>query len=127
MIGPSAKASELTAAHSPIARPRCSGGNASVTRVSESGSTQAAPTPITARAAITISGPLCEAAEDRAEPEGREAEEENAAAADDVAEPARRDDECGQHEQVGVRDPPELDRRRIEVSAQHRQRDVDDR
>ena len=51
--GPSATAMPLMPDHTPMARPRFSAGNVSASSVSVSGVTTAAPTPCTARAAIS--------------------------------------------------------------------------
>jgi len=51
--GPSAAARPVTLPYTPIARPRCCGGNAAFSRLSARGITTAAPTPCKARAATS--------------------------------------------------------------------------
>ena len=68
-----------------------------------------------------------EGGEERGEREPRCAEQEQAPAPDPVTQRAHRDQETGDHEAVDVRDPEELVARRLQVFAEVRHREVQNR
>ena len=84
--GPNATARPEMPPQAPSASPRCSGGTAALRIVSVSGITIAPPRPCTARAALSSSTRRRERRGDRAEREDRDADREDPAAAEAVAE-----------------------------------------
>ena len=68
-----------------------------------------------------------EAARERGEREERDADQEQPAVAEEVAEPAAEQEEAAEGEQVGVHDPRERGLGEAEVLADRRQGDVHDR
>ena len=84
--GPIASAIAETPAQIPIAIPRSRGGNVAEMIESVAGIISAAPTPWTARAAISSVAPAGEAARERREREDDEAEHEDQPPAEQVAE-----------------------------------------
>ena len=91
------------------------------------GKISAAPSPMTARAAISWPGLLPSPPATRGDSEDGQSREQHALAPDAVAEIPGREHERGEHQVVGVDDPLQLRRRGVEVAHQRRQRDVDDR
>ena len=88
--GPPTTARPVIAPKMPSAQPRRSGGNAALSSASASGMTTAAPTPWTARAAISAPTPgasahAADAAHEHAQPDG-----EQPPAAEPVAQRGRR-------------------------------------
>ena len=124
--GPSATPRPEMPDHAPIARPRRSAGNASASRVSVSGVTMAAPTPWTARAAISAPVVGARAAAGGGDREDGEADEEHAAAAEAVAERGAGEQQDRVGERVRVDRPLERLDRRAEVGADGRQGVGDD-
>ena len=112
----------------PIAFARSAGSVNSV-MISESATaeTTAPPSPCTARAPTSISCVCRQAARERGEREERDADQEQAAVAEEVAEPAAEQEEAAEREQVGVHDPRERRLGEAEVLADRRQGDVHDR
>ena len=98
-----------------------------VTIDSAAGESSAAPRPCTARAAISWPLGLREAAGQRGEREQDEAGDEQPAAAEQVGHAAAQQQEAAEGERVGVDDPREVVLGELEVAADRRQRDVDDR
>ena len=68
-----------------------------------------------------------EAAQDRGADKDRQAHQEDALAAEEVADPAREKKEAAERDQVRVDDPRQPRLRETQVSLDRRQRDVDDR
>ena len=125
--GPIASATAETPAQVPIAFPRSCAGKALVMIDSVAGNIKAAPMPWIARlptsAAVGGASPaVAEAPAKKTTPN-----EEGPAAAEDVAEPAARDQQHGEGERVGVDGPFERRQRRSEVLLNRGQRDVHDR
>ena len=69
----------------------------------------------------------CEAAAERGECEERDADEEDAPVAEEVAEPPAEQEEAAEGEQIAVHDPRERARGEAEVRADRGQRDADNR
>ena len=88
------------------------------------GMTNAAPTPMMAREAISIAGRVGEHAEQRAEPEDHEAGLQRTLAAEAVAEGGGGEQQPGEHEAVGVDDPLDVGVRRPDaaIAGRHLQR-----
>ena len=82
---------------------------------SVAGMMNAAPTPISARLAITCVALGRQPAEQRADGEHDEAADERPLAAEAVAEGAGGEQQPGEQDGVGVDDPLELRRRGVEV------------
>jgi hypothetical protein len=74
-----------------------------------------------------LPGSAAQSAGEARRSEHHQAGKEHALPAHAVAEVSRREHERREHEVVSVDDPFELDCRRVEVSHERRQRDVDDR
>ena len=83
--------------------------------------------PRAARLAMSISGVVENAASDRQRAERRRADEQQLAPADAVAERAHGHEEAGDHEPVDVDDPEQLAAARLEVLADRRDGQVQDR
>ena len=98
-----------------------------VTIESAAGERIAAPSPWTARAAISCPGAGGEPARQRGEREEDEAEEQDAPAAEQVGETAAEKEEATEGEDVGVDDPGQARLAEVERRADRRQRHVDDR
>ena len=98
-------------------------------RISDSvdGASVAPATPSSARAAISISALVENAASTEASAEGGGADQQQPAAADPVAERAHRDQQPGDQEAVDVDDPQQLRAARLEVRAQRGHREVQHR
>src|SRR3954453_5100593 len=137
-IGPAGSDSPATAAQTPIARARSAPpGNVCVMIASVPGSSSAAPTPCTPRAPTStpVDGAAPAAAargRPRAGRERRHAEqpqpaEHDAPVAVQVADRAAGEHEAGERDRVAVDDPLQPRRRRLQLLADARQRDVDDR
>ena len=124
--GPIASARAETPAQVPIAFPRSAGGNALVMIESVPGIISAAPTPCTAREATSQPSVGARPIVAEASGEDDDAEQEDPAAAEDVAEPAAGDEQDGEGERVRVDGPLERGQRRVEVRLDRRQRDVHD-
>ena len=124
--GPSATAIPLIPDQIPIATPRRSCGNASASRVSVSGVAIAAPTPCSARAAISRSTEPASAAPADDSGEQRDPEREHPPAAESVAERGAGQQQHGVGEDVRVDGPLERLDRCSELAADARQRDADD-
>ena len=88
----------------------------------------AAPAPITARAAISwLDAAGGRRARRRAAPNTAQPGEQRAAPPVAVTEGAGEQEEAGEHQRVRVDDPLELAEVRVEVAREGRERDVDDR
>ena len=124
--GPIAAPAEKLVIHTPIAKVR-SRGWSNMLRISDSvdGASVAPATPSSARAAISISALVESAANTRGEAERAGADQEQAAAADPVAQRPHRDQQPGDQEAVDVHDPQQLRAARLQVLAQRRQREVE--
>ena len=108
--------------HRPIATPRLSAGNASLSSVSVSGVTTAAPAPWTARAAISAPTLGDERGGGGGGGEAEQAEREHAPAAEPVAERGAGQQEAGERQVVGVDRPLQVGQARADVGAQRGQR-----
>ena len=119
---------EATKPKMPIAFARSAGSVKSVI-ISESATaeTTAPPRPCTARAADQHLLRGREAAGERGDREERDAEQEQAPVAEEVAQPAAEEQEAAEGEQVRVHDPRERRLGEPEVLLDRRQRDADDR
>ena len=89
------------------------------------GHISAPPMPISTRVAISQASRLGGAAEHGEEREDRGADEEGAASAEQVRDPAAGDDQHSEGERVGVDDPLGGRHIRVEVLLDLRDRDVD--
>ena len=128
VIGPKATPSPVMAPHSPMARARSPRSVNTLEMIdSVAGKISAAPTPITARTAISAPELCDEPADGGRSPEHRQPGEQGALAAVAVAEAARRQHERREGQRVGVDDPLQLPGRRIELTHQRRQGNVHDR
>ena len=107
-IGPSAAPDPAMPAHRAIALARSRVGKTLVRIDSVDGMTNAAPTPMIARATMSIPGVSDEGAEDRAGGEHDEARLQGALAAEAVAEGGGREQQAGEDQAVGVDDPLHL-------------------
>ena len=107
-IGPIAAPAPEMPAQMAIALARSRAGNTLVRIDSVDGMTNAAPTPMIARAAISIGRAVGEGAEQRAEPEDDEAGLQRALAAEAVAERGGGEQQAGEDQAVGVDDPLDL-------------------
>ena len=87
----------------------------------------AAPTPIRAREAISSVELLGDGRQQRADAEDRQPDDQRPLAAEAVAEAAGDQQQAGEDEQVAVHDPLQLARAGVELLADRRQRDVEDR
>ena len=127
VTGPRATARPVTPAHVPMAFARSDGSVKTLVRMARvAGKMSAAPTPMAARAAISCSGRLGQAGEDRAHGEGDHAQLQGALAAEAVAQAARGEQQAGEDERVGVDHPLELAGAGAQLAADRRQRHVDD-
>ena len=124
--GPSATPRPLTPAQMPSASPRFWRGNASLSSVSVSGRTIAAPRPCRARAAMSASMLGASAAAALASVKSAEADDEHPLAAEAVAERGAGEQQDGERQRVGVDRPLERLDRAAEIGADRRQRDADD-
>ena len=113
-VGPAIVATPATAPQMPNAAPRRSAGKTVVMIASVCGISSAAPTPCTARNAISRPGVGArpQAAGQR---EQRDADDEQLALAAQVAEPAGGDQQHGEHQRVGVDDPQDLVERGVQL------------
>ena len=103
--GPSADDTSATTAISARPRPRCSGGNTSTVIAKPSGARMPAPTPwITRKHDQPLDRPG-RGAERRADREDRQADDEEALAAELVRQPAHRHQQDREDDVVGVDDP----------------------
>ena len=128
MIGPSAMAMPVLAPQSPIALARSPRSVKTLVMIeSVVGKMIAAPTPMTARVAISASVLPASAAASVADAVDDQADDEGPPPAEPVAEAAGRQHEGGESQGVRVDDPLELAGGRTEVDDQRRQRDVDQR
>ena len=126
--GPSATPRPAVAAQMPmaIARSRASV-KTLISSESVAGMMNAAPAPMTARAAIEPVDAARVRGRRRGDAEHREPGEQRAPAPVAIAERAGQQQQPGEHERVGVDHPLQLADVRVEVAHQRRQRDVDDR
>ena len=111
----------------PIALPRSSPVKTLAMIESVAGMISAAPTPITARTAITWSAELGDEGAEAREPEDGDARLERELAPEPVAERAEDEQQAGEDEQVGVDHPLQLRSGGAELVLQGRQGDVEDR
>ena len=126
--GPMATAMPATPAHSPIATARSRASVKTFVRIeSVAGMMNAAPMPITARAAMSASTLDANAAAPDEMPNSDEPRGERALAAVAIAERSRGEEQAGEHERVGVDDPLQIADARPEVAHQGGERHVDDR
>ena len=102
-------------------------GKVTVSSASAAGESSAAPTPWTARAAISALGRGHEAAGQRGDAEQREAGQEEPAAAEQVARPPAEQQQAAERERVAVDDPLQAVGGEPEVGLDRGQRDVHDR
>ena len=126
MSGPEATARPLTAPQMPYAMPRSAAGTAAVSRVSVSGIMIAAPTPWTARAAISAVDAGRQGRGGGGAGEDDEADEEEPAAAEPVAERRTEHQEDCEGECVGAHRPFQVLQRTAEVLADGGQGGGDD-
>ena len=124
--GPSARAIAETPAHVPIALPRSAGGKALVMMHSVAGIISAAPRPWTARTATSQPSVGARPISALEETEDHDADQEDLAAAEDVAEAAAGDQQDGEGERVGVDRPLQRGQARRRSALDRRQRDVHD-
>ena len=125
---PAAPPEPATAPQTPSALLRSApSANVVVTIDSAAGETSAAPRPCTRAGDDQPDLALGEAAGQRGEREEDEAGDEQAAAAEQVGEAAAEQQEAAEDQGVGVDDPREVVLGEVEVLADRRQRDVDDR
>ena len=125
--GPAAAATPVRPDHAPIARARSSWRIVADSSARLPGTSIAAPTPCSARAAM--SAPVVgatpqssDATSERADPDG-----EHSAAAEPIAERAPEEEQRGQRHEVRVEHPLEVGEVRVEVAGHRGQGDVDDR
>ena len=111
----------------PMARPRVSSGNDALISARLPGTSSAAPTPCTARAAISCPIDRRQAAPGRGQREHRDADSEDLAPAEQVAQRPAGQQQRGQRQGVGLDHPLHVDERGVEGRLQRRQRDVHDR
>ena len=112
--------------HRPTALPRSSGGKEVVMIDRVVGMVNAAPTPMTARHAMTTAGSLASAARAAAPiPKTARPVEQRPLAAVAVADRAREQQQPGEHHGVGVDDPLHLGLRGAGLDREARQRDVE--
>ena len=102
-------------------------GNVTVSSASAAGESSAAPTPWITRAAISALGGGDEAAGQRGDAEQREAGEEEAAAAEQVARAPAEQEQAAERERVAVDDPLQALGGEPEIALDRGQRDVHDR
>ena len=119
---PGATETPVIALKMPIAAPRCSGGKAALSSASPSGMMSAAPTPWSARAAISL--PASGASAHSAEAKANSAEPDRVEVAPPVAVTERGggDEQDGEAQVVGVDGPLERLDGRAEVDADRAQR-----
>ena len=127
MIGPMATPMPATAAQIPIAFGRSSAGKTFVSTDSVVGMMNAPPMPIRARLAISESADpeRAESSEPRAE--HAEPEDQGPLAAEAVAEAAGREQQAGEHQDVGIDDPLHLRGRGPEIALDAGEGHVQDR
>ena len=125
---PTEPPAEATNANTPIAL-ACSRGSGNIVTIIPRITAEviAPPTPCTKRAATSHDGALSGAAQQRGAGEQGDAREEDAPAADQVADPAREQQQAPERDQVGVHDPREARGREVQVFLDRGQRDVHDR
>ena len=125
---PTAPPDPATAPHTPIALLRSEpSANRTVTSESAAGESSAAPRPWTARAAISVPSLCGEPAGKRGDPEQDETDDEQPATTEQVGQAAAEQQEAAEHEHVRVDDPRQVVLGEVQISADRRQRDVDDR
>ena len=110
-------------AHTPTALARPSGGKTLVIVDSVPGMISAAPTPVSARHAMSAPAESLNAEAALATPKMAMPSDERPAAAEAVAERAGREEQCGQRDGVAVDDPLLVARRRAERGGERRNRD----
>ena len=102
-------------------------GNVTVSSASAAGESSAAPMPWIGATAMSIARTGCEAARERSGGEQPEADQEHAAAAEDVAHPAAEQQQAAERERVAVDHPLQAFGAEAEVGLDGGQRDVHDR
>ena len=125
--GPIAPVIALAADQVPIAAPRASAEYAALMSARLPGTSSAAPTPWTARAAISSSMPGAAPHAGGGEREQHHAGREDPPASQAIAERAAHQDQGGEHQRVRLDDPLHLPHRRPEAALHDRERDVDHR
>ena len=124
-IGPSASPAPLVPDQNPSARWRSpASANMFVMIDSVEGMISAAPTPMPARAAISMPDAAREGRPGGAGGEQRQPGDERPLASDPVGEAARDEHQAAEHQRIGVDDPLELAGGRVELSHERRQDDV---
>ena len=127
-IGPTALPALKAPIQTPMAIVRSRGSlNIAKIRLSVEGASVAPAMPEQRAADDEHLGAGAEGGEDRDGAEPGRTDQEQLAAADAVAERAHRDEPAGDHEAVDVDDPQQLGARRLEVGADGRDREVQDR
>ncbi len=106
--GPAAPVIAAQAAQVPMALPRASPSNTLPMMARLAGTSRAAPTPCKARAAISASRPGRQAAGDGCGGEQRDADDEDLAPPEAVAQRAAHQHQRAQQEQIGIDDPLHL-------------------
>ena len=125
---PTAPPEPATAPQTPSARLRSAPSAKVVVRIeSAAGERIAAPRPWRARAAISWPSLADRPPSSEANGEEDEADGEDAAAAEQVGHAPAEQQEAAEDERVGVDDPGQVLLGEVEVAADRRQRDVDDR
>ena len=125
--GPVIVATPATAPHTLIGSPRFSGGNSRVMNDSVCGVIAAAPSPWTARAAISMPGVVASPLHSDAAGEDHQPGDEDPLGPEPVAEPAGQQQRDGVGQQVDAVDPDDLVEVRVEPGEHGRDRHGDDR
>ena len=127
-MGPSAIATPAMAPHRPMARARSARPVKTFEiRESVAGKVIAAPSPITARAAMSCAGAGGEAARHAGRAEHGQARQQHALAAEPVRQAAERQQQRGEDEVVGVHHPLQLGGGGVQFADQGGERHVDHR
>ena len=128
MRTPAAAPTPPTAPHAPRAMLRSRPSRKVVVRMERAaGEIVAAPSPCSARAAISAPSLQARAAEERADGEDDEADHEHTPPAEEVGEAPAEEEEASEDERVGGDHPLQVLLREPEVGLDRGQRDVDDR